>query len=75
MEQFKENNTESKIIFFENQNESFSRPPHDPTHTACSTPNPPWWCEEQGTAVSVDDYVPFLILIGVVVALVRITAK
>lgn len=23
------------------------RPPHDPTHNACSKPNPPWWCEEE----------------------------
>jgi|SRR5690606_40975073 len=22
------------------------KPPHDSSHTACSTPNPPWWCDE-----------------------------
>ena len=22
------------------------KPPHDSNHTACSRPNPPWWCQE-----------------------------
>lgn len=28
------------------------QPPNNPNHPACSTPNPPWWCEP--THVSID---------------------
>ena len=54
------------------------RPPHDGNHTACGTPNPPWWCEEgkdsdetdQGFGVMstpLDDWLWVLPILGMVV--------
>lgn len=66
---------ENKISFFEEEVEEtymMDKPPHN-DHVACSTPNPPWWCEEQGNAVNIDTYIPFLILIGIVMILVRVS--
>lgn len=54
-------------------------PPHDSSHTACSTPNPPWWCLEgkdsdktnQGSeampAAPLDDWLWVLPILGMLV--------
>ena len=54
------------------------KPPHDSSHTACSTPNPPWWCngnsefnEESGDfeamSAPLDDWLWVLPILGMVV--------
>lgn len=54
------------------------RPPHDSTHNACSSPNPPWWCQEgkdsdetnQGSEAMMaplDDWLWVLPILGMVV--------
>lgn len=54
------------------------RPPHDSTHNACSSHNPPWWCQEgedsdetnQGSGVMstpIDDWLWVLPSLGLLV--------
>lgn len=47
--------------------EFFEKPPHDNTHTACGTPNPPWWCNEDQPAASIDGYLIIAFLIGIII--------
>lgn len=52
-----------EIKFFES--EQHEKPPHDSNHKACSTPNPPWWCNEEPNQTSVDMYAFTLIIIAI----------
>lgn len=45
------------------------RPLHPPDHTACGTPNPPWWCEDT-MSVPIDNYIAVLILIALITAVI-----
>lgn len=58
---------DTEIVFFESNDEGFDRnPPHDDTHTACGTPNPPSkFCGKEAT--NIDMYLLLLIIAGIVV--------
>ena len=60
---------QDKIKFFEEEVEEtyMDKPPHDNTHTACSTPNPPWWCNE--TSTSIDMYLLVLVVVAILIRL------
>ena len=45
------------------------RPTHPPDHTACGTPNPPWWCED-AMSVPIDNYIVVLVLIALIIAVI-----
>lgn len=44
-------------------------PPHDGTHTACQTPNPPWWCNDSPDAI-IDGGIAILMIIGIVLGII-----
>lgn len=51
------------------------RHPHDDHyHTACSTPNPPWWCDEAPDA-NIDMGIGFLIGMGLIIGVITIYIK
>ena len=45
------------------------RPPHGDDHTACSTPNPPWWCNDAPDA-NIDMGIGFLIGMGLIMGII-----
>ena len=49
-------------------------PPHPPTHRACQTPNPPWWCGEQPEMI-LDQHIGVLLSIGLIIGLVYLSMK
>lgn len=50
------------------------RPPHGDDHTACSTPNPPWWCNDAPDA-NIDMGIGFLIVVGLIIGIITIYLK
>lgn len=48
--------------------------PHSPDHTACSTPNPPQWCED-AMPVPIDNYIVVLIIIAMIIAVIYLRRK
>ena len=60
---------QNEIKFFEEEVEEtyMDRPPHDGSHTACGTPNPPWWCNENAT--SIDMYLLVLVVAAILIKL------
>lgn len=64
-----------EIKFFEIESEQYEKPSHEDTHTACGTPNPPWWCENSPKQVPVEMHLFVLVIIaflfGIVVTLLR----
>jgi len=50
------------------------RHPHDDYHTACSTPNPPWWCDD-APHTNIDMGIGFLIGMGLIIGMVTIYIK
>lgn len=62
---------QNEIKFFEEAEELYvmDRPSHS-NNPACSTPNPPWWCnQDEGNAVSIDMYLLVLVVIAVLIKL------
>lgn len=55
--------------------ELFNKPPHDNTHTACGTPNPPWWCNEDQPAASIDAFIMAGLLIAMIYGMLTIKYK
>lgn len=51
-----------EIKFFEKEEQ-----PSD-THTACGTPNPPWWCGEEPNKANIDNnmFLIALVIIGII---------
>lgn len=46
------------------------KPPHS-NNPACSTPNPPWWCNENDSnAVSIDMNLLVLVIIAVLIKII-----
>lgn len=51
-----------------------SRMPPPPTHRACSTPNPPWWCgEPQDVIITPNLWV--LVVLALLIGIVYLVTK
>lgn len=57
-----------EIKFFEQQHE---KPPHDDSHVACGTPNPPKWCYEDPNSSSVDMYSFTLVIMAILLIFIK----
>ena len=49
-------------------------PPHQGNHPACSTPNPPWWCDEAPQAV-INDGLWLLVIIALLIGIAFLLSK
>ena len=49
-------------------------PPHPPTHRACQTPNPPWWCGEQQDMI-ITQNLWVLVVLALIIGIVYLITK
>lgn len=48
--------------------------PPPPTHQACQTPNPPWWCDEVPN-MTITQNLWILVVLGLIIGIVYLTTK
>lgn len=60
---------QNEIKFFEEETYT-NKPPNSDDHVACSTPNPPRWCnQDDSNAVSIDMYLVILVIAAILIRL------